>query len=268
MLHPYFYGFRVLPGNGILHIPKIAFNNGNATLGLGGAMGTTLAIEGCLDEHTEHLSAVYALRHKIFCAQKGWVPTNESKQDVDIYDRMNPVHFVHLDDAGEVDGCCRIVPTTGPNMLRDIFPELMGVQPIPCAKAIWEISRFAVDTERLDDSYTMISDVTSELLITLFTYALEKNMSRIVAVTDTAFERVLRRAGLYTTRYAPPRKYSNCEAVAGYAVVSEETIRQLKERRDKNLSRHFLPYEQEIIPSNRLDIHRVSHPPQEMGRHA
>lgn len=258
----------MLPGDGILHIPKIAFNNVNTTLSLGEAMGTTLAIEGCPHERAEYLSAMYALRHKIFCAQKGWVPTNENKQDVDMYDRLNPVHFVHLDDAGEVDGCCRIVPTTGPNMLRDIFPELMGGHPIPCAEAMWEISRFAVDTERLNDSYTTISDVTSELLITLFSYALEKGMSRIVAVTDTAFERVLHRAGLRTTRYAPPRKYNNCEAVAGYAVVSEETIRQLKERRDKNLRRNFMPYEQEIIRSDRLDIHRVSNPPQEMGRHA
>lgn len=246
----------------------IAFIEINATLGLGEAMGTTLVIEGNSHKHAEHLAAVYALRHKIFCTQKSWVPTNKEQQDVDAYDCLNPVHFIHLDDEDEVDGCCRIVPTTGPNMLRDIFPELMGGHPMPCAESMWEISRFAVDTERLDDSYTMISDVTSELLITLFTYALKKEISRIVAVTDTAFERVLRRAGLYTTRYAPPRKYHNCEAVAGYAVVSEETIQQLKERRDKNLRRNFMPYEQEIIPSDRLDVHRVSNPQKEMERTA
>jgi len=227
-------------------------------------MNKTFVIEGGSQEYAPYLMGVYALRHKIFCEQKAWVPANTAMQDIDAYDRLNTVYFVHLDDVGEVDGCCRIVPTTGPNMLRDIFPELMGNQPVPCAQTMWEISRFTVDTERLNDSYATISDVTSELLITLFTYALEKGMSRIVAVTDTAFERVLRRAGLYTTRYAPPRKYHNCEAVAGYAVVNEETIQLLKERRDKNLSRNFMPYEQEIIPSDRLDLKSEASPKQEV----
>lgn len=216
--------------------------------------GNVFVVDKPSSKHIGYMSDVYRLRHKVFCEDKAWLPKNKERQEVDLYDRLNAVHFIHVDEAGKVDGCCRILPSTGPNMLRDIFPELMGNQPIPSGQTIWEISRFTVDTERLNDSYTTISHVTSELLIALFRYAVAHEINTIIAVTDTAFERILRRAGLYTVRYAPPRKFHNCEAVAGYAVANEETIRLLEERQEKNQRRHFKSYEQEAQKPNQIEV--------------
>ncbi len=38
----------------------------------------------------------------------------------------------------------RLLPTTGPYMLADVFPQLLRGEDPPKAEHIWEISRFAV----------------------------------------------------------------------------------------------------------------------------
>lgn len=223
-------------------------------------MGKTVIIEGASEEYARYMPDVYRLRHQVFCDDKGWVSSNQQQQEIDDYDYIPPVYFVYVNDEDVVEGCCRILPTTGPNMLKDIFPELLGSKPMPQATAIWEISRFAVDTDGMKKSQAVVSHVTSELLIALFTYALERKLQKIVAVTDTAFERMLRRAGLYTVRYAAPRKYGNCEAVTGYADVSEDTIRLLEERKTKNERRRLKPYEQDDPVSGQMEITTTNSP--------
>ena len=230
-------------------------------------MAHTLIIDGSSLEHVHRLTDVYKLRHKVFCDTKGWVATNPERKEIDTYDYLSPVHFIHINASNNVDGCCRILPTTGPNMLKDIFPELMGSTPVPEHATMWEISRFAIDKEQSDLGFASISEATSELLITLFKYAFDNNIKKIVAVTDIAFERVLRRAGLYTSRYSEPHKYDNCEAVAGYADVNHETIALLEERLIKNNKRNFKSYEKDGVytdnvpqPQNHEEINRAKQP--------
>jgi len=43
-----------------------------------------------------------------------------------------------------VVGCWRLLPTTGPYMLKDIFSHLLWGKPAPEQPDVWEISRFAI----------------------------------------------------------------------------------------------------------------------------
>src|SRR3546814_13625445 len=55
-----------------------------------------------------------------------------------------------------VVGTWRMLPTTGPYMLRDVFPQLLDGLPPPCGPRIWEGSRFAVDCD-YDGSKTSLA---------------------------------------------------------------------------------------------------------------
>ena len=200
------------------------------------SMSKTIVLEQeAIKSNSTLMNQVYRLRYDVFTIRKKWVEENSAQKDIDVYDSLPPVHFVHVNNEGEVDGCCRIIPTAGPYMLKDIFPELAGGNTLPENETVWEISRFAVDKDRTQQGSQGGSLVVSEILISLFEYALLKNIERIVAVTETGFEKVLRRAGLYTERFAPPRMYHNCEAVAGFAEANRETLSLLKERYQERL---------------------------------
>ncbi len=66
------------------------------------------------------------------------------------------------------------------------------------------------------------------LLEQLFTFAACRQISRIVAVSEVRFERILQRAGLLTSRFGPPLRIGKTVAVSGFADVSDLNVRRLQ----------------------------------------
>lgn len=62
----------------------------------------------------------------------------------DYFDGLDPTYVLVKDEKDVVEGCRRVLPTTGPYMLNDVFPMLLRGEELSCDPAIWEVSRFAV----------------------------------------------------------------------------------------------------------------------------
>ena len=167
------------------------------------------------------LDDMYRLRHAVFVDRLQWVPAADDGRERDGFDQLPPVYMLNVGDRREVLGCWRLLPTTGPNMLADLFPSLLDDQPMPRSPVVWEISRFAVRTDR---GPLMAAGIVSQLLVGLLEFAQSVGIERIVAATDTRFEKALARAGLPTTRFAPPRTLGNCQAVAGWADMTADAL--------------------------------------------
>jgi N-acyl-L-homoserine lactone synthetase len=85
-------------------------------------------------------------RHKVFVQRLHWeIPgvSHDTTSEWDKFDGDATVHLVALSADYEVCGCARLMPTTGPYLLRDVFPELAGPGSLPSLPSIWEMSRFA-----------------------------------------------------------------------------------------------------------------------------
>jgi N-acyl-L-homoserine lactone synthetase len=174
------------------------------------------------------LDGMFRLRHEVFKERLNWDVGSSAGRERDAFDDLDPVYIVCEQD-GEVLGSWRLLPTTGPNMLRDVFPELLHGAPAPCAPDVWEISRFAVSKRVTgNDSLGTIRVVTQLLLNQLFTFAARRNLSRIVAVCDVRFERILKRSGLLTNRFGPPMQVGVTRAVAGFADVTALNLRRMQ----------------------------------------
>lgn len=174
------------------------------------------------------LDSMFRLRHEVFKERLKWDVGSMSGQERDNFDDLDPVYIVCEED-GEVLGSWRLLPTTGPYMLKNVFPELLHGADAPVGEDVWEISRFAVSKRVAgNDSLGTIRKVTNLLLEELFKFAERRNISRIVAVSDVRFERILKRAGLLTTRFGPPLQIGVTKAVSGYADVSELNMRRLE----------------------------------------
>ena len=174
------------------------------------------------------LDGMFKLRHEVFKERLNWDVGSAAGRERDQFDDLEPVYIVCEQD-GEVLGSWRLLPTTGPYMLRNVFPELLHGTAAPCAPDVWEISRFAVSKRVVgNDSLGTIRAVTQLLLDQLFTFAARRNLSRIVAVCDVRFERILKRSGLLTNRFGVPLQVGITQAVAGFADVSALNLRRLQ----------------------------------------
>src|SRR3546814_12704268 len=93
------------------------------------------------------------------------------------------------------DLCVRLLPTSGPTMLRDTFAPLLAGHPAPSDPAIWESSRFALDVgHEAGDPASGIASATYELFAGMIEFGLARGLADIVTVTDLRMERILRRA--------------------------------------------------------------------------
>lgn len=174
------------------------------------------------------LDSMFRLRHEVFGLRLAWDVGSAAGRERDLFDDLDPVYIVCEQD-GEVLGSWRLLPTTGPYMLKDVFSQLLyGTLP-PVASDVWEISRFAVSKRVAGNgSLGTIRAVTQLLLEQLFTFAARRKINRIVAVTEVRFERVLGRAGLLTERFGPLLRIGKTMAVSGFADVSDLNLRRLQ----------------------------------------
>jgi len=168
---------------------------------------------------SEDLWAMHKLRARVFKDRMGWEVPVLSGMEIDGYDAIDPMYMLIKSNAGELCGCWRVLPTSGPYMLKDSFPELLHGQTAPEAKDIWELSRFAIETD--DSSGFGFSKLTKESIKEMMAYGKKHKIKRYVTVTTTAIERLLRRAGVVTSRLGPPVVIGVETAVALYLEVSE-----------------------------------------------
>jgi acyl homoserine lactone synthase len=173
----------------------------------------------------QELAEMYRLRYRIFKERLNWDVTAAAGMEIDEYDALTPIYLLHCGAEGRVGGCVRLLPTSGPNMLRNSFPSLLGPAPAPQGPGIWEASRFAIDSEvGSSPASGGLSLPTLELFAGVLEFGLARDLSEIVAVVDMRMERILRRAGWPLRRIHAPQHIGNAPAVAGYLEVSSQIL--------------------------------------------
>lgn len=151
-------------------------------------------------------SRVARYRHKVFVEQLGWELRTQDDVELDQFDRPDTVYVVAQDDEGHVFGCARLLPTTRPYLLGELFPQLLNGLLPPCSPDVWELSRFAaVDINNQTSTLGQFSSpVAIELLQESIACAAAHGAKRLIAVTVIGVERLLRRAGFHAHRAGPP----------------------------------------------------------------
>lgn len=163
------------------------------------------------DLPTELLKSIYVFRAKIFHHILKWSVPLVDGQEIDRFDALNPVWVIAVQD-GVVQGCLRILPTTGEYLLKEpVFSDLSDV-PLPVDESTVEISRFAVDLEIQDKRYAMM--LTTEILRGMLDYLMLNNIPRGVCVTSVSVERLLRSLDVRMGRMGKARRIENCLVVA------------------------------------------------------
>lgn len=176
------------------------------------------------------IDQMFRLRARVFHQRMGWDVHVKDGWEVDGFDEMDPLYILCIDARGDVRGCARLLPTTGPNMLNDVFSVLLpDGRPVRSALA-WESSRFAVDlTPDAERTGKRLNRVTGELLIGIFDVGMRAGLDFIVSVYDAMMARVLARAGCNAEPLGPPRRIGKVMAYAGFFDVGEVMMANLRD---------------------------------------
>ncbi|SHE55938.1 acyl homoserine lactone synthase [Ruegeria intermedia] len=177
------------------------------------------------------LDEMFKLRARVFGDRLGWEVNIEDGRERDQFDDLNPAHVVSISDEGDVVGCMRLLQTTGPHMLADVFNSILDGEPPIRSSQVWEATRFCVDTKKLGRGRgkNSVSYVTSEVMIGSFEYAMEAGVKDAVAVIDPVMNRVLQRSGNAPYDYVGTAKpMGKVVAMAALMDCSEERISSIR----------------------------------------
>ncbi len=182
-------------------------------------MGLHIRIAARRAFKSRDLWEMHKLRAKVFKGRLGWEVPILSGMEIDGYDALEPLYMmIREPGGGALRGCWRLLPTEGPYMLKDSFSELLHGQQAPQHARIWELSRFAIETE--GNTCFGFSDITLQSIGEIISHGYHSGIDQYVTVTTVAIERLLRRAGVVTSRFGQPLQIGVEKAVALYVDVA------------------------------------------------
>ena len=152
-------------------------------------------------------SLTAAYRHKVFIEYLGWQLAAHDGMERDQFDRTDTLYVVARDEMGGVCGCARLMPSTRPYLLSEIFPQLQNGALPPRSPEVWELSRFAAVDFNANTTSALgqfSSPVTLRLLEEAIACAAARGARRLITVSPIGIERLLRRAGFHAHRAGPP----------------------------------------------------------------
>ncbi|BEU02316.1 acyl-homoserine-lactone synthase [Agarivorans sp. OAG1] len=155
-------------------------------------------------------------RHQVFVEMLGWELDTPDGIEQDQFDRDDTVYVIAKNEQDHISGCARLLPTTKPYLLEEVFPELLNGLPCPKQHDVWELSRFAaVDFDNHNQAPTqLMSSEALALLTASIECAKKQGAKRLISVSPLGIERMLRNAGFRYHRAGPPK------IVNGYALFA------------------------------------------------
>ncbi len=192
-----------------------------------------LAIEG-VDRHLHPalFEQMFRMRAAVFADRLGWDVTVVDGREVDQFDAEDPLYLLCVDEVTEqLRGAVRLLPTTGPNMLRDVFSVLVpnGMVESPL---IWESSRFAINPAlgggaARYDANQVVNCTTIELLCGLVEAAQLAGVEHIVSVFDARMARIFRTIDCPYDVVGSPTRVGRTMTYAGLFEISDAMRRRL-----------------------------------------
>lgn len=154
-------------------------------------------------------------RHEIFVDRLGWKIQAFNGLERGQFDQPGTVYRIRCYALGEVITCPRMLQSDRPNLLKDVFPELVDGD-IPYSPLIWEASRVAVDHRK--EKLLGIPpnwNLCGKLFCGIQEFAIFAGARNIVSVSDLRLERILKMGGWN------PQRLGQAHLISGIDVCGE-----------------------------------------------
>lgn len=134
--------------------------------------------------YQDALEQSYRLRYRIYIEELKWrgLARRDDGREFDQFDTPEAVHLLYI-EGERVLGGTRLVPTTEPHLLSEVFPHFVTVGEVPRRPDIAEWTRFYVEPSRRDEHKA--SRVGSLVLSSMIDYSLNEGLSAVSALMNT-----------------------------------------------------------------------------------
>lgn len=168
------------------------------------------------------IEEMFSLRARVFKDRMQWDVDVQDGKEIDRFDSEDPLYILSTnDETGRLEGSVRLLPTTGPNMLRDVFPVLLPDGMVVESPIIWESSRFCIEPDMDHIGASRINRITTELLCGLVEVGQRANLSHIVSVYDARMARIFRASNCPAEVIGTPTRIGRVMTYAGLFEVSQ-----------------------------------------------
>nr|ABD97989.1 autoinducer synthase AlpI [Azospirillum lipoferum] len=166
----------------------------------------------------------HQLRHQAFVDRLRYAVPSHDGLEWDQYDTPRASYIV-VEHDGRCAAVCRLVPTTAPYMLEELFPQLLPYAP-PKSADIWEATRIAVDAALPAPARDA---ALRALIVGVQRFGLENGIRHFLGLMPVAiFKRTLVRNGV-TVRIldAAAQPIDGIATAAGEILVDPATVERL-----------------------------------------
>lgn len=175
------------------------------------------------------LEQMFRLRHDIYVKRRGWKALERPDgRDIDQFDADDTVYLLAIDDTGSVCGGLRLNPTTGPHLIRDIFPQTVSGE-IPTGEHIYEFTRWFVVKERVSAEENR--RVAGELLVAMLEYGKSIGLTHISLCCDAFFWKTMQETRWDVRRLGPIIRYPEGKCISVLFEVSDRMISNTRDVR-------------------------------------
>jgi N-acyl-L-homoserine lactone synthetase len=145
------------------------------------------------------LRAMFRLRKKVFHDQLDWNVCIKDEMEFDEYDNSKVQYLVWCSsDRKNLYGAVRLMATTEPTLLYDVFAETHGNSPDLIGDDVLEGTRMCIDEELVAADFPTLAPGAgfNLLFLALCEAGLALGARRLVSNFEPAMRRIYRRAGL------------------------------------------------------------------------
>lgn len=175
--------------------------------------------------HFQIFDQMFRLRCHVFRDTLKWHVHTDSGLEFDRFDLLDPIYLISVSDKGRVNGTFRLLPTMGPHMLIDVFPQLLQGRTPTRDPFVWEATRFAICPDPLavaeHQREREVHAVSIDLFCALGEIIEHMGISHIISVHDCAIDRLIRRI----VGYAPTWKSRPIDIGATTTVATEYAVK-------------------------------------------
>ena len=132
------------------------------------------------------LPSMYRFRHRVFVERQNYDVPNHNGMEWDQFDTPAAVYLLWRDDERKVRGMFRLIPTTFPYMIKEVWPQLVESDKLPSRPDMWETSRFGIDRDLPPPERKRIF---GELMCASTEFGLANGIREYVTLTAPAFFR-------------------------------------------------------------------------------
>lgn len=179
--------------------------------------------------HQDILDDMFRLRHDIVVGELGWDDQRRAdNRDIDQFDTDDTTYVICVDDDRKVLGSSRLLKTTGPHMMSEIFSDMCRGGVVPTGDHINELSRVVA---RPEARHSNGARAISQVIVGEMEHSLAMGVTHFTMVTEVRmFSRFLENGWQLKILGIPRENKDGMNEVAGIGEFDEIALEATRRR--------------------------------------